>query len=149
MPSAVQATIVQRRVATIHRSSVRPERSAPIANANGTASPTYPRYRKTGCATMYGFWRLGLSPFPSAGAAIVSNGLETATSSQVNPTAMPPSTGVTQATRSRARRWANQTASVAYAVSTSSHSRSEPSWPPQKAEILYWRGRSRLEWPAT
>ena len=40
MPSAAQATSVQRRVATIQRSSVRPARSAPIANANGTASPT-------------------------------------------------------------------------------------------------------------
>ena len=57
---------------------------------------------------MYGFWRLGLSPFPSAGAAIVSNGLETATRSQVKPTAIPPSTGVTHTTRSRARFRANQ-----------------------------------------
>ncbi len=62
---------------------------------------------------MYGFWRLGLRPFPSAGAGIVSNGLETATRSQVNPTAIPPSTGVTQTTRSRARFRANQTASAA------------------------------------
>ena len=38
---------------------------------------------------MYGFWRLGLSPFPSAGAAIVSNGLETATSSHVKATPIP------------------------------------------------------------
>ena len=62
---------------------------------------------------MYGFWRLGLSPFPSAGAAIVSNGLETATSSQVKPTAIPPKTGVTHTTRSRARFRANHTASAA------------------------------------
>ena len=62
---------------------------------------------------MYGFWRLGFSPLPSAGAAIVSNGLETATSSHVNPTAIPPKTGVTHTTRSRARLRANQTASAA------------------------------------
>ena len=62
---------------------------------------------------MYGFWRLGLSPLPSAGAGIVSNGLDTATSSQLNPTAIPPSTGVTQTTRSRARLRANHTASAA------------------------------------
>ncbi len=40
MPSAVQATSVQRRVATIQRSSVRRASSAPMANANGTVSPT-------------------------------------------------------------------------------------------------------------
>ncbi len=40
MPRAVQAISVQRRVATIQRSSVRPESSAPIAKANGTARPT-------------------------------------------------------------------------------------------------------------
>ena len=120
-----------------------------MANANGTASPTYPRYRNTGWITMYGFWRLGLSPAPSAGAAIVSNGLETATRSQVKPTAIPPSTGVTQTTRSRARRRANQTASAEYAVRTSSQSRSDPSCPPQNAEILYCSGSARLEWPAT
>ena len=61
---------------------------------------------------MYGFWRLGLSPLPSAGAGIVSNGLETATRSHVNPTAIPPRTGVTQTTRSRARFPAIQIASA-------------------------------------
>ena len=40
MPSAVQATSVHRRVATIHRSSVRRASSAPIAKANGIVSPT-------------------------------------------------------------------------------------------------------------
>ena len=98
---------------------------------------------------MYGFWRLGLRPAPSAGAALVANGLETATSSHANATAIPPSTGVTQTTRSRARRRANQTASAAYAVSTSSQRSSEPSCPPQSAETLYWSGSARLECPAT
>ena len=98
---------------------------------------------------MYGFCRLGLSPFPSSGAAIVSNGLETATRSHVKATVIPASTGVTQTTRSRARLRANHTASDAYAVRTRSHRSSDPSWPPQKAENLYWSGSSRLEWPAT
>jgi hypothetical protein len=31
----------------------------------------------------------------------------------------------------------------------SSQSSRDPSCPPQKAESLYWSGRSRLEWPAT
>ena len=43
MPSAAQAKSVQRRVAMSQRSSSLPESSAPIANANGTVSPTYPR----------------------------------------------------------------------------------------------------------
>ena len=62
---------------------------------------------------MYGFCRLGLRPLPSAGAAITSNGLETATRSHVNPKAIPPRTGVTHTTRSRARLRANHTASAA------------------------------------
>ena len=53
---------------------------------------------------MYGFWRLGLSPFPSGGAACVANGVATATSRNAKKTVTPPSTGVTQAIRSRARR---------------------------------------------
>ena len=93
--------------------------------------------------------KLGLSLFPSAGAGIVSNGLDTATSSHENPSAIPPSTGVTQTTRSAARLRANQTASAEYAVRTRSHSSSDPSCPPQKAESLYWIGSASLEWPAT
>jgi hypothetical protein len=98
---------------------------------------------------MYGFWRLGLRPAPSAGAAITSNGLETATSSQAKPSAIPPSTGVTQTTRSRARLRASQTASAAYPLSTSSQRSSDPSCPPQNADSLYGVGSALLECPAT
>ena len=60
---------------------------------------------------MYGFWRLGLSPLPSAGAACVANGVATTTSRKAKKTVTPPSTGVTQATRSRAvRRFTSRTA---------------------------------------
>ena len=56
--------------------------------------------------------------------------------------ATPPSTGTTQTTRSRARRRFSHTASAPYPVSTSSQSSSEPSCPPQNAEIVYG-GRER------
>jgi len=98
---------------------------------------------------MYGFWRLGLRPRPSAGAGITSNGLETTTRSQANPTAIPPSTGVTQTTRSRARLRASHTAAAAYPFNTSSQRSSDPSCPPQKAESLYGVGSALLECPAT
>ncbi len=94
---------------------------------------------------MYGFCRLGLSPSPSGGAAIVANGLETAVSSQAKARTRPPRTGVTQSTRSAARRRLIQTASAAYAVRTSSQRSSEPSCPPQKAESLYGVGSALLE----
>ena len=59
---------------------------------------------------MYGFWRLGTMPAPSAGAGDVANGLEMNTSMNTKKPATPASTGTTQATRSRARRF-SQTAS--------------------------------------
>ncbi len=98
---------------------------------------------------MYGFCRLGLRPRPSAGAAITSNGLATATSSHVKPTMMPPSTGTTHTTRSRARLRLIHTTSAAYPVRISSQSSNDPSCPPQSAETLYGVGRATLEWPAT
>ena len=82
---------------------------------------------------MYGFCRLGTIPAPSAGAAAVLNGLETKQSMNAKKTAMPPSTGTVHAMRSRERRL-SRTASAAYPVSTSSHSSSEPSCPPQNAD---------------
>ena len=51
-PRLVHANSVQRRVATIHRSSTRRDASAAIANTNGMVRPTYPRYRSGGWATM-------------------------------------------------------------------------------------------------
>src|SRR5829696_4355844 len=53
---------------------------------------------------MYGFWRLGLSPFPSGGVICVANGVATTTSRKAKKTVTPAKTGVTHATRSRALR---------------------------------------------
>ena len=61
---------------------------------------------------MYGFWRLGLSPAPSAGGTWVANGLETATSRKLKKTATPPSTGTTHAERSGAVRRLTSTAAA-------------------------------------
>src|SRR3990172_1255910 len=94
---------------------------------------------------MYGFWRLGLSPRPSGGAAWVAKGLATPVTSHANATVIPPSTGVTHSTRSAARRRLSQTASAAYPVSTSSQSSRDPSCPPQKADSLYGVGSALLE----
>ena len=85
---------------------------------------------------MYGFCRLGFSPAPSTGAICVSNGLETATSMNAKNVETPPSTGT------RPRDEVGRAAAVEQdrrgrrsAVSTSSQSSSEPSCPPQNAEI--------------
>ena len=118
------------------RSSSLPESSAPIANANGTVSPTYPRYRSGGWASMYGFWRLGVMPAPSAGAACVANGLATATSRNAKNVDTAPNTGTTQTMRSRAHARFTVTAAAPNPVRTSSQRRSEPSCPPQKAESV-------------
>ena len=48
---------------------------------------------------MYGFWRLGLSPAPSAGAAWVANGLETATSMNAKNVITPPRIGTAHGRR--------------------------------------------------
>ncbi len=61
---------------------------------------------------MYGFWRLGTIPAPSAGAGWVAKGLETKQSMKAKKPATRPSTGTAQATISRARRL-SQTASAA------------------------------------
>src|ERR671933_65539 len=91
---------------------------------------------------MYGFCRLGFRPAPSAGAVCVANGLETATSMNAKKVDTAPSTGTVHATRSGARRRFSSTTDDEYALSTSSQSSSEPSWPPQNAEIEYPVGSS-------
>ena len=98
---------------------------------------------------MYGFWRLGLSPAPSGGAACVANGLETATSMKLKNTATRPRTGTAQASRSRPERLLNATAAAEKPVRTRSQRSSEPSCPPQNAEIVYAVGSSMLVWSAT
>jgi hypothetical protein len=84
---------------------------------------------------MYGFWRLGLRPEPSAGAVCVANGLEITTSMNAKKTDTPPSTGTVHATRSGARRRLSSTAAAEYPLSTRSQRSSDPSCPPQKADI--------------
>ena len=60
-----------------------------------------------------------------------------------------PRTGTTQARTSAPIRRPKATAAAEKPVRTRSHRRSEPSWPPQKAEIVYGVGSSRLVWSAT
>jgi hypothetical protein len=93
---------------------------------------------------MYGFWRLGVMPLPSAGAIWVANGLSTRTTSSAKKVATPPSAGTTQATTSSPTRRPMTTAAAPRAVSTSSQNSSEPSCPPQNAESAYGSGRSLL-----
>jgi len=82
---------------------------------------------------MYGFWRLGFRPRPSAGATCVANGLETNTSTKAKNTITVASTGTTQTVRSRDARRFSTTAAALYAVRSRSQKRSEPDWPPQRA----------------
>ncbi len=98
---------------------------------------------------MYGFWRLGFIPAPSRGAACVAKGLATATTRNAKNDAIAPKTGTTQTIRSRAQLRFRLTAAAPNPVSTSSQRRSEPSWPPQKAEIVYAVGSARLVVRAT
>ena len=98
---------------------------------------------------MYGFWRLGLSPAPSAGAAWVANGLETATSVNAKNVITPPRIGTAHGRRLAADRRASETAIAEKPVRIRSQRSSEPSCPPQNAEIVYPSGSSRLVWSAT
>ena len=98
---------------------------------------------------MYGFCSDGTIPAPSATGVCVANGDATATSRRAKKVATPPSSGTTQATRSRPARRPQATAQAETPVSTSSHRSSEPSWPPQNAERAYGVGRSRETWSAT
>ena len=85
---------------------------------------------------MYGFCRLGVIPRPSAGAAWVANGFATATRRKAKNVATAPKTGTTQTIRSRAQPRFKRTAAAAKPVRTRSQSKSEPSCPPQNAEMV-------------
>ncbi len=87
-------------------------------------------------------------PAPSAGAAAVANGLETKQSMNVKKTETPPSTGTVHASSSPDRRF-NHTASAEYPVRTSSQRSSDPSCPPQNADIAYPSGSDLLVCCAT
>ena len=64
-------TSVQRRVVWIQPSPGCRVMSEPMANAKGTANPTYPRYSMGGCMAIAGYCSSGLSPLPS-GTAMIS-----------------------------------------------------------------------------
>ncbi len=98
---------------------------------------------------MYGFCRLGVRPEPSTGATWRTNGLATNASTNAKNPAIAPSTGTVQGRSCRTRVRLSSTAADPRAVRTSSQSRSEPSWPPQKALKEYGNGSLRLEWSAT
>ena len=70
--------------------------------------------------------------------------LETATSMKLKKTATSPRTGTAQASRSRPERLLNATAAAEKPVRTRSQRSSEPSCPPQNAEIVYAVGSSIL-----
>src|SRR5919108_4286942 len=98
---------------------------------------------------MYGFWRLGFMPAPSEGGAWVSNGLATTTTRNEKNTATPANTGTAQTMRSRAHARFSRTTSAPKPVSTRSQRRSDPSCPPQNAEIVYPVGSASLVVEAT
>jgi hypothetical protein len=90
-----------------------------------------------------------LSPSPSAGAAWVAKGLATATSRKLKKTTTRPTTGTTHTSTSRPTYRSRSTAAAPKPVRTRSHRSRDPSWPPQKAEIVYIVGNFRLVWSAT
>ena len=98
---------------------------------------------------MYGFWRLGVMPAPSGGATWVANGLATATRRNEKNTETPAKTGTTHTTRLRAQLRLSRTATAPKVVSTRSQRRSDPSCPPQNAEIVYAVGSASLVVRAT
>jgi hypothetical protein len=82
---------------------------------------------------MYGFWRLGVIPAPSEGAACVANGLATATRRTAKNVETTAKTGTTHTMRSRAQARFSETATAPNAVRIRSQSSSDPSCPPQNA----------------
>ena len=114
--------------------SPRPSSSVETANANGTASPTYPMNRAGGCSTMAGCNRSGLRPNGTAPAAALMNGSEPGsnTMSAVKTAEMTPSTATAPAV-SRSSRLRSMTAMMMAAIARkSSQSRNEPDCPAQK-----------------
>src|SRR5690242_18788424 len=73
------AQTIQRRASSTPPSAARPETRAATTRANGTVSPTYPRYNVGGWIAIHGFKRRGFMPAPSAaGKGTVANGDATA-----------------------------------------------------------------------
>src|SRR5262249_37474648 len=97
-----------------------------------------------GCASMYGFWRLGVIPAPSGGADCVTNGLATATTRKGKKVATAAKTGTTPTMRARAQARFRLTAPAPKPVRISNHRSKDPSCPPQNAEIVYAVGSATL-----
>ena len=83
---------------------------------------------------MYGFWRLGFSPTPSAGAGSVANGEATNTSSSPKKDAIAARIGTVQGRTSLVSLRFNATAADPIPRRTRSQRRSDPSCPPQNEE---------------
>src|SRR5262245_14461586 len=98
---------------------------------------------------MYGFWRLGVMPAPSAGAAWVVKGLATATRRNAENVGAAANTGTTQTMRSRAHARLMLTAAAPNPVRIRSQRSSEPSCPPQNADSVYGVGSALLVVRAT
>jgi hypothetical protein len=82
---------------------------------------------------MYGFWRLGLSPFPSSGVGCVVNGDATNTSKRPKKVATAARIGTVHGRTSRTSRRLSARAAEPTPVRTSSQRRSDPACPLQKA----------------
>src|SRR5215510_14073800 len=98
---------------------------------------------------MYGFWRLGVMPAPSVGAAWVAKGLATATRRNAKNVETAANTGTTQTMRSRAHARLMLTAAAPKPVRMRSQRSSDPSCPPQKADSVYGVGNALLVVRAT
>src|SRR5919106_3673222 len=93
---------------------------------------------------MYGFCKLGVIPAPSTGAGWVAKGLATTTTRNAKKSPTAANVGTTQTTRSRAQPRFSRTAAAPKPVRTRSQSTSDPSWPPQNADIVYGVGSASL-----
>jgi hypothetical protein len=76
---------------------------------------------------MYGFWRLGFIPAPSAGETCVANGDATKTRSSAKKLAIAPRIGTVHGSTVLIRRRFRATAAEPIPVSTRSQRRSDPS----------------------
>ena len=116
-----------------HILSARPSSSAEIANANGTASPTYPTNSAGGWSTIPGCSSSGFRPRGTVPGAAATNGLEP--SSSTMSAANTPPTMQSTITAPPVRRCAlvrsRSAITTATMVMSSSHKRNEPCCPAQ------------------
>src|SRR5215472_11515435 len=135
-------TSVQRRVVWIQPSPGCRVISDPIANANGTANPTYPRYNIGGWIAIAGYCSSGERPLPS-GTAMISlsvasiwNGFAMKLLSTRKNVWTVVSTPTTYGIISRCRRRFVNTTTAPYVESSQLQNSSDPSCPPHHAANL-------------